>query len=170
MTTIRSQSLLLIGLAALFCGSGCVYRSPLKTCRLWADYNTLGTPALIIEETDHLPYHAPRVERYRWMYNLDTVAQRHSSGVYPVSAFASSQGIPSNRQPSTPAPSELPADNPMTPDMQIPPLPSKLPRQLKSIDDAPGPATPIPQSQTPKRKKIVGPTASGNELIFPPRF
>jgi hypothetical protein len=166
----RSQFLLLIGLAALFCGSGCVYRSPLSTYRVWADRNTLGTPAMFIEETDHLPYSAPRIERYRWMYNLHTVAQQPNGGVYAVSAFAPSQGIPPIQQPSFPAPNELPADNPMTPDMQIPPLPSKLPRQLNSIDDAPGPATPIPQSRTPKRKKIVGPTASGNELIFPPRF
>ena len=170
MTINRSQSLLLIGFAVLLCGSGCVYRSPLRTCRLWADYNTLGTPAMFIEETDHLPYHAPRVERYRWMYNLDTVAQRHNGGIYRASAFAPSQRILSTQQPSIPAPSESPADNPMTPDMQIPPLPSKLPRHFNSIDDAPGPATPIPQSRTPKRKEIVGPTASGNELIFPPRF
>ncbi|MBT4864248.1 MAG: hypothetical protein HON53_03890 [Planctomycetaceae bacterium] len=170
MTINRSQSLLLIGFAALMCGPGCVYRSPLSTYRVWADGNTLGTPAMFIEETDHLPYHAPRVERYRWMYNLDTVAQRHNGGVYTAAAFVPSKPIPSNQQPSIPAPSELPTDNPITPEMQIPPLPSKLPRQLKSIDDAPGPATPIPQSPPPKRKEFVGPTALDYGLIFPPHF
>jgi hypothetical protein len=177
MTFTRSQLLLLIGLAAVFCGSGCVYRNGLSTYRVWADYNTLKTPALFIEETDHLPYHTPRVERFRWMYNFDTVAQRHGS-VYSAGAFVPSQRNPPTREFSVPAPGVLPAENYLTPNMQIPPLPSQLPQQLKSIDDrptrAPTPAIPIPQSPSPppppQRKTIDGPTAFGNHLIYPQRY
>jgi len=71
-------------------------------------------------------------------------------------------------------PSALLDGDPSTPNMQIPPLPSKLPQQLKSIDDiptpAPTPAIPIPQSPAPQRKPIVGPTAFGNQLIYPQRY
>ena len=59
-------------LAVLSAGCGCCVRHrPHSICRTWADWNTLGEPALFIERIDHLPYKSHRVGRYRWMYGLD---------------------------------------------------------------------------------------------------
>lgn len=161
MAHFSFRLLTLAGLVAALGASGCVYRNGVSTCRFWADYNTLLAPALFIEETDHLPYHEARIEHYHWMYNARTVAQRHQGALYPAAAVDSHRiEQPDVTEPAVPAPSDLPPEEPETPDNQVPPLPSKLPQQLKMFDDGPAPANPIPASPKPQPPEIDGPTAS----------
>lgn len=58
-------------LLSLSMGSmGCTYQGRLSMRRVWADFNTLSAPALYYEKLDHFPYHAAKVDQYRWMYNM----------------------------------------------------------------------------------------------------
>jgi len=60
-------SLILVLVAA---ASGCLeHRGKHSILRLWADYNSLGQPALFLERLEHQPYKAARVDHFRWMYN-----------------------------------------------------------------------------------------------------
>ena len=153
---------MILGTAASLCASGCVYRNGISTCRFWADHNTLMMPALYLEETDHLPYHAPRVEHYQWMYNAHTVAQRHSGGVYPAGGHSETKRpTPSHHEPAVPAPSEFQPEEPTAPDDRLPPLPSTLPQELKSLEDGPVPSIPLPISPKTERDERDGPTAWG---------
>lgn len=150
----------MLAVVGALCSTGCVYRNGVSTCRFWADYNTLMTPAVFIEETDHLPYHEARVEHYRWMYNSHTVAQRHQGALYPVAVTDShSLQPPVVSEPSVPVPSDPAPDELETPENQVPPLPSKLPQELQLFDDGPAPANPIPTSPKPQLQEIDGPTA-----------
>ncbi|VAX37607.1 hypothetical protein MNBD_PLANCTO02-2078 [hydrothermal vent metagenome] len=38
--------------------------------RVWVDWNSYSGPTISYERTDHLPYHPPRVDYFRWMYGL----------------------------------------------------------------------------------------------------
>ncbi len=50
---------------------GCVHQREHDTRRFWADWNTLGEPALFLEQKDHKPYNAARVGNFRWAYGKD---------------------------------------------------------------------------------------------------
>ena len=161
MTLIASRLLAILGLAVALSATGCVYRNGVSTCRIWADYNTLMTPALYVEETDHLPYHAARIEHYHWMYNAHTVAQRQG-GLYPVGRVAPRQSAPHQHEPAVPLPSDLLQEDSGAPDESLPPLPTTLPQQLKSLDDGPVPSIPIPITPESEWEEIEGPTAWGD--------
>jgi hypothetical protein len=88
MTTAGPRTFLLCGLLVGCFSSGCAFSGDHRILRLWADYNTLKTPALFIEETDHLPYHASRVKHYRWMYNANYGQQHVGLTVYPAGIAA----------------------------------------------------------------------------------
>ena len=63
---IRYSLILVLVVAA----SGCLeHRGDHSIVRCWADYNSLGQPALFLEKLHHQPYKAARVDHFRWMYN-----------------------------------------------------------------------------------------------------
>jgi len=51
--------------------------------KFWIDYNTLRNPAMYVEQVDHLPYPAPQVGYYRWMYDKDPGHQLACLGNFP---------------------------------------------------------------------------------------
>ena len=67
---MRCVSVHILLILSLSIGSvGCVYQGRLSIRRVWADFNTLNEPALFYEKIDHFPYHAAKVDHFRWMYN-----------------------------------------------------------------------------------------------------
>jgi hypothetical protein len=56
---------------------GCTIESPLAVRRVWADYNTLRTPAIYYEKTSRVPMDSARVRELRWIYN----AGPHETGL-----------------------------------------------------------------------------------------
>jgi hypothetical protein len=101
---------------------GCTIESPLAVRRVWADYNTLRTPAIYYEKTSRVPMDSARVRELRWIYN----AGPHETGgmtLLPVSskpsAAMSSAAAPSSASQSSPLP---PRPGTMqTPDVPAPP-------------------------------------------------
>jgi hypothetical protein len=53
------------------CSSCCEQQYNHSVRRMWCDYNSFREPALSFEQVDHLPYCAPQVGYYRWMYDKD---------------------------------------------------------------------------------------------------
>ena len=167
MTTAGPRTFLLCGLLVGCFSSGCAFSGDHRILRLWTDYNTLKTPALFIEETDHLPYHASRVKHYRWMYNANYGQQHVGLTVYPagIAAPAGQTGQPIETPvPVQGKPMHAPQKMPST---ELPPLPSKKPPDLDSIDGKP--AKPKPKSIPFPLKPTVpdGPSATRNRLIQP---
>ena len=64
-----SRTVLFVIAAASITTAGCVVESPLSVRRVWADFNTLNTPAVYYEKVSHLPMDSARVKELRWMYN-----------------------------------------------------------------------------------------------------
>ncbi|MEX0700688.1 MAG: hypothetical protein WD069_01190 [Planctomycetales bacterium] len=59
---------MLLGLFGALVLTGCAARRDLAIVRCWADWNTLGTPAVYCEKLHHQPPSPARVETFRWMY------------------------------------------------------------------------------------------------------
>ncbi len=124
MTTAGSRTLLLCGLLVGFFSTGCAISDDQRIVRVWADYNTLKTPALFIEETDHLPYHASRIKHYRWMYNAGHGRQNIGMIVYPAGIVAPAGQTGKRIDRPVPAPPKPMHTPPMMPSAELPSLPA----------------------------------------------
>lgn len=110
--------------------SGCALESPLSVRRVWADYNTLKTPAIYYDKISHLPPDSVRVKEMQWMYNKGP----HELGRYslipdpegstPVPGPPSLiKPPPTNVAPPVPLPKSLNGDS-LTP--PVPPMPGEM--------------------------------------------
>ncbi len=114
---------------------GAFHRRTSSLHSLWFDCNTWGAPALTIEELEHRPLRARRVERFRWMYNAGPGVPPPVHG--PISRR------PVVHQPGPvllpePAPVPEPADSPL-PDADAYGSPDRLPAETpqSAPDDSP---------------------------------
>ncbi len=135
----------------------------------WADYNTLRAPALYVEQVDHLPYTAPKVGYYRWMYDKDPGHQMACLGPVrpPVCRNCDPQAVP-------------PGDEPFAYEVSFPgavPRPSdqlwgtKLPEPI-NVAGTPAATNssllPSPTGPPPSRPLPNGPVPNGLVPIVPP--
>lgn len=100
--------------------------------RMTVDYNTWFAPAITFEQVDHLPYPAPQVGYYRWMYDKDPGHQLAALGPVPPPTCCVPQVVP-------------PGDNPF--EYQVD-FPNAIPYQTDGLW-GPGQPEPINVSQTP---------------------
>lgn len=133
--------------------TGCVHQRAHSICRVWADWNTLAEPAVLIERIEHLPYRSAQVGHFRWMYGLDP---GHAYGdpltetgalLVPVryqSAIPSHSGHDPNAE-LAPPPADLDVD-PLDPDlMDVPPMPDAG-QQPPSADPVTPGVPPLPST------------------------
>jgi len=66
---------------------------------MWCDYNTFREPSLTFEAVDHLPYPAPQVGYYRWMYDKDPGHQLAALGPVPPPVCVVPQIVPPGDNP-----------------------------------------------------------------------
>ena len=164
MTTAGSRTLLLCGWLAGFFSTGCAISDEHRVLRVWADYNTLKTPALFIEETDHLPYHALRIKHYRWMYNAGNGQQHVGMVVYPAGMVAPAGQTGQRIDKPVPTPAEPKQKLPTMPSTE---LPSMEPPGLDSVGGKPAPTKPLSKPLPLKRTVPDGPSAVRPGLIRP---
>jgi hypothetical protein len=90
-------------IAALFlgCSSSCVCWDQFNHSvrRMSVDYNSWFAPAITFEQEDHLPYPAPQVGYYRWMYDKDPGHQLAALGPVPQPACCVPQVVPPGDNP-----------------------------------------------------------------------
>jgi hypothetical protein len=67
--------------------------------RVWTDYNSFREPAITLSQFDHLPYPAPQVGYYRWMYDKDPGHQLACLGPVTPPACVVPQCVPPNGDP-----------------------------------------------------------------------
>ncbi len=84
---------------------------------MWTDYNSFLTPSVSFGQIDHLPYWAPQVGYYRWMYDKDPGHQLAALGPVTPPANCVPQIVP-------------PGDNPF--DYQVD-FPNAIPRQTDPL-------------------------------------
>jgi hypothetical protein len=85
--------------------------------RMWVDYNSFLAPSISFEQVDHLPYWAPQVGYYRWMYDKDPGHQLAALGPVTPPANCVPQIVP-------------PGDNPF--DYQVD-FPNAIPHQTDPL-------------------------------------
>lgn len=139
--------------------SGCAIEGRRGTLRFWADYNSLQTPALFVEQLSHYPDRDERVRHLRWMYNKPPFDGPYLNGV----------AVPPPKHPLRPIPSPggdfLAAP---TPDMpQTVPLPDApqlldLPQPIPLVP--PAEPTRLPSGSVPHS----GPAPPSSPVIPPP--
>ncbi len=142
--------------------------------RVWVDYNSLRACALYLEQDDHLPYTAPKVGYYRWMYDKDPGHQLACLGAIPP--------VPDDKRNAPPMPED---DQPMGYQVLFPSaLPhetdhlwgSKLPEPINvplgpGISEAPAPpggALPAIRSPGSSPPPILPPSPSSVNEPPPP--
>jgi hypothetical protein len=91
----------LIAALLLACSSSCVCWDQFNHSvrRMSVDYNTWFAPAITFEQVDHLPYPAPQVGYYRWMYDRDPGHQLAALGPVPQPACCVPQVVPPGDNP-----------------------------------------------------------------------
>jgi hypothetical protein len=67
--------------------------------RMWVDYNSFLAPSISFEQVDHLPYWAPQVGYYRWMYDKDPGHQLAALGPVTPPANCVPQIVPPGDNP-----------------------------------------------------------------------
>lgn len=97
---LRGLSLVLLGWSLLALPScSCTERGNHAVRKMWADYNTLRSPAFYLEQEDHLPYPAAQVAYYRWMYDKDPGHQLACLGPIPPRTCPNCNPVPPGNEP-----------------------------------------------------------------------
>jgi hypothetical protein len=97
---LRSLSLIVLGTSFVTMSSCCFTEQGNHAVRkMWCDYNTLRAPAFYLEQEDHLPYPAPQVGYYRWMYDKDPGHQLACLGPIPPRTCAPCDRVPAGNEP-----------------------------------------------------------------------
>ena len=138
MRWMSIQILLILSLS--MCMVGCVYQGRLSIRRIWADFNTLNEPALFYEKIDHFPYHAAKVDHFRWMYNQGP-NPRVPYQVIPAGtleeALHSRSKVPAFGQPDL-TPDAVPLRvSPGEKEYQLPPVPGRPSQNRKEMLQTP---------------------------------
>ena len=150
-------SLAILVLAALSSGCCChcchwVRQKPFHVWHLWADWNTLGTPAIFCERIEHLPYESHRVGRYRWMYGRNPGL----AGDGPIVPAGGSIQQPPEDWPWDP--SDQGAQAPLSPDTPatLQPVPPEEPPSDRYDVPRPSELPPVPPSPNPPATGLTG--------------
>ena len=97
---LRRLSLIVLGTSFVTMSSCCFTEQGNHAVRkMWCDYNTLRCPAFYLEQEDHLPYPAPQVGYYRWMYDKDPGHQLACLGPIPPRTCAPCDRVPAGNDP-----------------------------------------------------------------------
>ncbi len=97
---LRSLSLIVLGTSFMTMSSCCFTEQGNHAVRkMWCDYNTLRAPAFYLEQEDHLPYPAPQVGYYRWMYDKDPGHQLACLGPIPPRICPPCDAVPAGNEP-----------------------------------------------------------------------
>jgi hypothetical protein len=108
------------------------------------DYNAWLAPAFTFEQVDHLPYPAPQVGYYRWMYDKDPGHQLAALGPVPAPTCCVPQIVP-------------PGDNPFEYQVEFP---NGITYQTEGLW-GPGQPEPINVSQAPPSDASTGTPPAG---------
>lgn len=97
---LRSLSFVILGASLVAMSSCCCSEQCNHSVRkMWCDYNTLRAPAFYLEQDDHLPYPAPQVGYYRWMYDKDPGHQLACLGPIPPRTCPPCDHVPPGNDP-----------------------------------------------------------------------
>lgn len=179
---VRRRTALGLALLAGATLPGCVYTGLHSQTRVWADVNTYGRPALVVEHVDQLPERRQYVERLRWQYGLGPgrvpVAEPAVVAVGAEIPVGDPVVVTPGRIPATPSPIDLPelvlppppappAAPPAGPPTETPAEPAIVPNAPRRIPPVDAPSLPAPPA-TEDAPAFGWPTDAPPPLPTPP--